>query len=233
MIEEAAHLPIAVRRPMAVIHAAALLVARHAPTQDESGLPDGNVAAVGPTSAITCCAESTPRPGTSARRSTAGGRAPRSRAISRGGRVQGDPAGTHGGAHAGDGLQCGPDAVDGAPRGRQGNPGAPRCGVQVPSQGLRADASGRGARWHWPCLLRHARLPGRRGEDHGDVPPDVRSHRQAARAQGAGGGRGHRAARHDPRLAPAAGREDVRRLDESRRAESTSRVSHPSRTSPG
>src|SRR5256885_8914068 len=43
----------------------------HAPTQDESCLAEGKVAAVAPTSAMICCAESTPRPGTSASRSTA------------------------------------------------------------------------------------------------------------------------------------------------------------------
>src|SRR5713101_4439622 len=40
-----------------------------APTQEERCLWEGNVAAVAPTWAIICCAESTPRPGTSASRS--------------------------------------------------------------------------------------------------------------------------------------------------------------------
>src|SRR5436853_3365087 len=42
-----------------------------APTHEERHFSEGKVAAVGPTSAMICCAESTPRPGTSASRSTA------------------------------------------------------------------------------------------------------------------------------------------------------------------
>ena len=40
------------------------------PTQEVNSAADGKVPAVTPTSAITCCAESIPRPGTYARRST-------------------------------------------------------------------------------------------------------------------------------------------------------------------
>ena len=43
----------------------------HAPIQEARCLGDGNVAALTPTSAMICCAESTPSPGTSASRCTA------------------------------------------------------------------------------------------------------------------------------------------------------------------
>src|SRR5437867_3897612 len=43
----------------------------HVPTHDDSCSGDGNVAAAGPTSAITGCAEWMPKPGTSASRCTA------------------------------------------------------------------------------------------------------------------------------------------------------------------
>src|SRR5438876_6814638 len=43
----------------------------HAPTQDDKCFCEANVAALAPTSAMICCAESTPRPGTSASRCTA------------------------------------------------------------------------------------------------------------------------------------------------------------------
>src|SRR5579875_2348810 len=39
-------------------------------THEESSLAEGNVAALALAGAMTCCAESTPRPGTSAKRST-------------------------------------------------------------------------------------------------------------------------------------------------------------------
>src|SRR5438046_207988 len=42
----------------------------HAPTHEERFPWEGNVAAVAPTSAMICCAESTSRPGTSANRCT-------------------------------------------------------------------------------------------------------------------------------------------------------------------
>ena len=71
LIEQAAHLPVAVRRSMAVIDAGALIVPGQAPTHEARRLAVGNVAAVGPTSAMICCAESTPKPGTAASRSTA------------------------------------------------------------------------------------------------------------------------------------------------------------------
>src|SRR5215475_3605927 len=43
----------------------------HAPTHETRFLAEGKVAALAPTSAMICCAESTPRPGTSANRCTA------------------------------------------------------------------------------------------------------------------------------------------------------------------
>ena len=43
----------------------------HTPTHEDSAFSDRNVAALGPTSAIICSAESTPKPGTSATRRTA------------------------------------------------------------------------------------------------------------------------------------------------------------------
>src|SRR5713226_4082557 len=43
----------------------------HAPTHEESFSAEGKVAALAPTSAMICCAESTPSPGTAASLSTA------------------------------------------------------------------------------------------------------------------------------------------------------------------
>src|SRR5690242_3557261 len=54
LIHNAAHLAVAFARAFAVVHARTFVLA-----------------AVAPTSAMICCAESTPRPGTSASRSTA------------------------------------------------------------------------------------------------------------------------------------------------------------------
>jgi hypothetical protein len=52
-----------------LVDARALVVARAgAPTHEDKHSWEGKVAAVGPTSAMICCAESTPRPGTSANR---------------------------------------------------------------------------------------------------------------------------------------------------------------------
>ena len=70
-MEEAAHLPVAGRRAVTRVPARALLRAGARPHPGDSCFAEGNVFAVGPTSAMICCAESTPRPGTSANRSTA------------------------------------------------------------------------------------------------------------------------------------------------------------------
>src|SRR5215831_18953082 len=71
LIENPSQLAIALRRTMAVVHSRALVVARDTPTQEHSCLWEAKLVAIGPTSAIICCAESTPRPGTSASRFTA------------------------------------------------------------------------------------------------------------------------------------------------------------------
>jgi hypothetical protein len=71
LVEKAPHVAVALRRPVAVVHACAFLVAGQVPAHEESCSAEGKVAAVAPTSAMICCAESTARPGTSASRSTA------------------------------------------------------------------------------------------------------------------------------------------------------------------
>ena len=71
LVENATHVAVAFRRSVAVVHAPLSSSPGQAPTQEERHFADGNVAAVGPTSAMICCAESTPRPGTSASRVTA------------------------------------------------------------------------------------------------------------------------------------------------------------------
>ena len=71
LIQNAAHLAVAFGRAFAVVHARAFFLSWHAPTHDTRFFAAGKVAAVAPTSAMICYAESTPRPGTSASRSTA------------------------------------------------------------------------------------------------------------------------------------------------------------------
>src|SRR5713226_3969760 len=71
LIENAPHMAVALRERWFLDTPALSSSPGHAPTQDESCLAEGKVAAVAPTSAMICCAESTPRPGTSASRSTA------------------------------------------------------------------------------------------------------------------------------------------------------------------
>jgi hypothetical protein len=71
LIENASHVAVALRGTVAPAYSRALVVSRHDPTQEERFLAEGKVAALAPTSAMICCAESAPRPGTSASRSTA------------------------------------------------------------------------------------------------------------------------------------------------------------------
>ncbi|HWZ78457.1 MAG TPA: hypothetical protein VNX87_18075, partial [Candidatus Sulfotelmatobacter sp.] len=72
LVENASHVAVALGGSVIVVHAGALVVAgAGAPTQEESCLSEAKVAAVAPTSAMIWVAESTPRPGTSANRSTA------------------------------------------------------------------------------------------------------------------------------------------------------------------
>ena len=72
LIENAAHLTVALRRAFAAVHACALSSSPgHAPTHETRFLAEAKVAALAPTSAMICCAESTPKPGTSASRWTA------------------------------------------------------------------------------------------------------------------------------------------------------------------
>ena len=71
LIQDASHLTVALGAAMTVVLAHALVGARAAPIQEARCLSEGNVAAVAPTSAMICCAESTPNPGTSASRWTA------------------------------------------------------------------------------------------------------------------------------------------------------------------
>jgi hypothetical protein len=72
LIEDAPHMTITLRGPVAAAYSRALVVsgAGQAPTHEERFPSEGKVAAVTPTSAMVCCAESTPRPGTSASRWT-------------------------------------------------------------------------------------------------------------------------------------------------------------------
>jgi len=67
-IEYVSHLTVALWRAVAVVHARGLIVTRTGTDPRGETFQEGNVAAVGPTSAMICCAESTPKPGTSASR---------------------------------------------------------------------------------------------------------------------------------------------------------------------
>src|SRR5713226_5680051 len=71
LIENAAHLTVALGRAFAAVHACALLFARACSYPRDQILAEAKVAALAPTSAMICCAESTPKPGTSASRWTA------------------------------------------------------------------------------------------------------------------------------------------------------------------
>ena len=71
LIQNAAHLAVAFGRAFAVVHARAFFLSWALPLHETRFFAAGKVAAVAPTSAMICCAESTPRPGTSAGRSTA------------------------------------------------------------------------------------------------------------------------------------------------------------------
>jgi hypothetical protein len=57
LVEKAPHVAVALRRPVAVVHACTFL-AGQVPAHEESCPAEGKVAAVAPTSAMTCCAES-------------------------------------------------------------------------------------------------------------------------------------------------------------------------------
>jgi hypothetical protein len=70
LIENAPHMAVAFRGAVASGYFPLSSSPGHAPTQEERCLPEGNVAAAAPTSAMICCAESTPRPGISASRWT-------------------------------------------------------------------------------------------------------------------------------------------------------------------
>src|SRR6516165_3560192 len=71
LIENPPHLAITFRRTVAVVDSPGLVVSRAYCYQEHRCLSEGKVATVGPTSEMICCAESTPRPGTSASRFTA------------------------------------------------------------------------------------------------------------------------------------------------------------------
>jgi len=71
LVENTPHVAVPLRGSVAIVHAPRSRCRREqAPTQEESFFSEGKVAAVAPTSAMICCAESTPSPGTSASRST-------------------------------------------------------------------------------------------------------------------------------------------------------------------
>src|SRR6516162_3271290 len=71
LIENPPHLAITFRGTVAIVDSPGLVVPGHTATQEQSCLSEEKLATVGPTSAMICCAESTPRPGTSASRFTA------------------------------------------------------------------------------------------------------------------------------------------------------------------
>jgi hypothetical protein len=72
LVEDTAHVFVAFRRTAAGALFGAFLFPGQVPTQEVDSVAEGNVLAVTPTSAITCCAESMPRPGTRPDRSGGG-----------------------------------------------------------------------------------------------------------------------------------------------------------------
>jgi len=66
LIENAAHLAVALRRVSAAVHPRTLFLTWACPYPRGELFSDAKVAAVAPTSAMICCAESTPSPGTAA-----------------------------------------------------------------------------------------------------------------------------------------------------------------------
>src|ERR1035437_2779191 len=70
LIQQAPHGAVTLGRARALRPPALSWFPGHTPTHEDSAFSDRNAAALGPTSAIICSAESTPKPGTSATRFT-------------------------------------------------------------------------------------------------------------------------------------------------------------------
>src|SRR5262245_12831356 len=71
LIQHAPHVLVALGTAVTVVDPALSSLPGQAPIHEARCFADGKVAAVAPTSAMICCAESTPSPGTSASRCTA------------------------------------------------------------------------------------------------------------------------------------------------------------------